>query len=320
MGLFSRRRPNVRRLARRGDLGGLIHALEHVEVVRDREGSYLDVGGLVRRDAVVALADRDEPSVRQALIERLSDEDESVRLETIRALRKWPDEPVARAFAGGVGSWPSPEGDGSRDEALAALLDIGHPRTLELLVVAMVRGERGSPLHETDASSLRAVRAHHGEDARDVTWSLVAALNDERVEVRDRAETVLIWLEPDSVEPLVAALDRPEVRCRAARALGDLRDSRAVGPLVDTIFDQDPTVRRTVARALGQIKDPSAAGVLLRSSRDPDYGVRSAAIGALEELGAAAVMVAIAEFGAAIAGTIERESDARPAIRRSGTA
>jgi hypothetical protein len=141
---------------------------------------------------------------------------------------------------------------------------------------------------------------------REVTWRLIAPLTDDRVEVEDRAETMLTWLEPHSLEPLVAALDRPQVRCRAARALGTLRDNRAVGPLVDTIFDQDPTVRRTVARALGEIKDPSAAGVLLRSSRDPDYGVRDAAIGALDQLGAAAVMVAVAELGTAIAAPQEQ--------------
>jgi len=300
MGLFSRRRPNVRRLARRGDVAGLIRALEHTDIVLDRQGRPWDVGGLVRRDAVEALAGRDDPAALEALIGRLSDEDESVRLAAIGAIRHRPDGQVIRALAGGVGSWPSPEGDGSRAEALDALLEIGHPRTLELLVVAMVRRAGGRPLDESDASSLRTVQAHHGETVREVTWRLIAPLTDDRVEVEDRAETMLTWLEPHSLEPLVAALDRPQVRCRAARALGTLRDNRAVGPLVDTIFDQDPTVRRTVARALGEIKDPSAAGVLLRSSRDPDYGVRDAAIGALDQLGAAAVMVAVAELGTAI--------------------
>ena len=265
----------------------------------------------MRRDAVEALAVSRHPDVLAGLVGRLSDEHEAVRLAAIRALRGRREDRVVRALVGGVGSWPSPEGDASRAEALSALLEIGDPRTLELLVFALVQREGDRPLDEDDASSLNAVLTMNGEGAGGVAWRLVPPLGHDRHAVRDRAETVLTWLETSSVEPLVAALDRPDVRGRAAKVLGELRDNRAVGPLSDMVFDHDPLVRRTVARALGEIKDVSAAGVLLRCSRDPDYGVRDAAIRALNELGTAGMVAAVAELGQSLgasAGLLEAPS------------
>jgi len=277
-------------------VAGLTGALEHSDFVFDRQGGRVDLGAPVRRDAVDALADQTDPQVIADLVKRLSDEHEAVRLSAIRALRGRHEDQVVRALAGGAASWPVPEGNASRTEALGALLDIDDPRTLELLVIAMVHRDGDRPLGEVDEGVLGAVLATDGDTAGDVAWRVVPALSHDRVEVRLRAETMLGWLAPHSVEPLVAALERPEMRGRAAQVLGEVRDSRAVGPLIDMVFDHDPAVRRTVVRALGQIKDPSAALVLLRSSRDPDYGVRSAALGALDELGTAGVMMAIAEL------------------------
>jgi len=296
MGLFSRRRPDVRRLTRKGDVAGLVAALEHTDQVLDRGGRRVDVGASVRRDAAEALGDHDDPLVVRGLVGRLSDENEAVRLAAIRALRWRPEDDVVLALAGGVGSWPSPEGDGSRAEALDALLEIRDPRTLELLVVSIVQRASDRPLGPSDASSLTAVLEMNGDDAGRVAWRLVPPLGHERMEVQDRAETVLTWLGSPSVEPLIAALERPDVRRRAAKVLGELRDSRAVEPLVEMAFDHEVVVRRTVAGSLGLIKDPSAAPVLLRSSRDTDYGVRDAALRALNELGAAAVVLAVAQL------------------------
>jgi len=296
MRIFSRRAPNVRRLTRKGDLGGLVRALEHTDTVVDRRGQEWDLGARVRRDATEVLAEYDDPGVGPALVGRLSDENESVRLAAIRGLRGRQDDDVVRALVGGVGSWPSPEGDGSRSEALAALLEIGDPRTLELLAVTMVQRDDDRPLEHVDFSSLDAVLAMSDSHADGVVWRLIPPLGHARVEVSDRAEALLHWLGARSVDPLIAALERPDSRSRAAAMLGRLGDRRAVGPLVDMAFDRDRGVRVTVANALGQIREPTAAAVLLRASRDPSYEVRSAALGALDELGTAAVIVGIAQL------------------------
>ena len=50
----------------------------------------------------------------------------------------------------------------------------------------------------------------------------------------------------------------PDVREQAAFGLGQLRDRRAVEPLINALKDQNADVRQQAAFALGQIRDRSA--------------------------------------------------------------
>ena len=59
-------------------------------------------------------------------------------------------------------------------------------------------------------------------------------------------------------EALADALKNPFLANRAARALGDLRDERAIEPLIGALEDQNDDVRCQAARALGEIGDPRA--------------------------------------------------------------
>jgi HEAT repeat protein len=49
-----------------------------------------------------------------------------------------------------------------------------------------------------------------------------------------------------------------DIRARAAAALGEMKDPRAVEPLIATLADPDSSVRSYVALALGKIKDARA--------------------------------------------------------------
>ncbi len=65
---------------------------------------------------------------------------------------------------------------------------------------------------------------------------------------------------------------RQGLRRNAAVALGNLRDSRAVGPLMHALDDSDPVIRGHAAWALGQIGGPHARAALqtrIVDERDP---------------------------------------------------
>ena len=87
--------------------------------------------------------------------------------------------------------------------------------------------------------------------------------------------------------PLVERLhDRAEqLRLSAANALAELRDGRAVPPLIGVVL-RDPVaaVRAQAARALGQLGDERALPLLIASLGDPDYWMRFRALEAIEAL------------------------------------
>lgn len=82
----------------------------------------------------------------------------------------------------------------------------------------------------------------------------------------------------------VAKVDRDtllvlmKVRCDKVRGiaiytLGDIRERRAVAPLVAMLDDQDPNVRRMAAHALGKINDPRAVYPLAYMLNNPQEQV-----------------------------------------------
>jgi len=71
-----------------------------------------------------------------------------------------------------------------------------------------------------------------------------------------------------------------EVREEAARALGELGDTRAVEPLIALLRDENRYVRREAAKSLGKIGDERAIVPLIEALKDEDrYGREGAAEG-----------------------------------------
>jgi hypothetical protein len=87
---------------------------------------------------------------------------------------------------------------------------------------------------------------------------------------------------PPSLDRLVRELvdTDPAVRLTAARALGELRNPAAVGPLIDTArSDPQPEVRGWALRALLDIGTPEAIETIRASAtNDPDARVREIAV------------------------------------------
>jgi hypothetical protein len=86
------------------------------------------------------------------------------------------------------------------------------------------------------------------------------------------------------VDGLIGALRNGWLAGKAACALGDIKDRKAVSPLVDALYDRDSDVRQAAAKALGDIGDDSAEGPLRMALGDKYKGVRDCASYALEKM------------------------------------
>ena len=71
----------------------------------------------------------------------------------------------------------------------------------------------------------------------------------------------------------------------AARALGEIKDTRAVEPLIEALKDSDKRVGIFAARALGNIGDARGVEPLIDALQDSDEEMRKWAADALEKLG-----------------------------------
>ena len=86
--------------------------------------------------------------------------------------------------------------------------------------------------------------------------------------------------EKRDVEGLIKALGYEKkrfVRVEAAKALGKIGDSRAVGPLISALSNNDYYVRWEAAKALGKIGDSRAVGPLISALSDSARIVREEA-------------------------------------------
>lgn len=76
-----------------------------------------------------------------------------------------------------------------------------------------------------------------------------------------------------------------EVRRRAARKLGEKRDTRAVQPLCLALRDEDIYVRKAAVFALGNLHDPDALQPLQESLKEKREGLRGEAAWAIGQIG-----------------------------------
>ena len=119
---------------------------------------------------------------------------------------------------------------------------------------------------------------------------LVAELVDKDSPVRIGAAKALGYLkESSALGPLLDVLndedDDWEVRGEAALALGSFGDVRALESLLNALQDEDEVVRWDAADALGKIRDIRAVGPLIEALEDEEEIVRWEAAESLGELG-----------------------------------
>ena len=90
--------------------------------------------------------------------------------------------------------------------------------------------------------------------------------------------------EPDLVALLTDS--EPQLRRRAALAIGRVGRAEGTAPLVARLADPEPEVRQMAAFALGLIGDPSATDALIEGLQDPSPMVQGRAAEALGRIGA----------------------------------
>jgi len=110
---------------------------------------------------------------------------------------------------------------------------------------------------------------------------------DER-ERQDAVNALSLARSGIAVQELTLALSdpSPDVRRRAAAALGDIRDPTATPALAGLVGDEDPAIAVEAIEALGRIGDPTAAPALANALESAERGVIVAAARALGRMGA----------------------------------
>ncbi|NJP07360.1 MAG: hypothetical protein HC837_17920 [Chloroflexaceae bacterium] len=89
-----------------------------------------------------------------------------------------------------------------------------------------------------------------------------------------------------------------EVRQHVIRALAELGDQQAIGPLTELVRDSNPQIREAAVQALGQLGGPRAVEPLITTLHDPQPQVRRSVIEALGNIGdkrAVAPLIAMLE-------------------------
>jgi len=210
-------------------------------------------------------------------LDKLKDTNADVRQKAAEALGQSKSSRAVEPLIAALND-PDPNVQGSAAKALGEIKD---PRALQPLVDALK--------HSKDEKAVCEALGSLGPVAIE---PLITALKDKGLGFE--AESGLAKIGPPAVEALIAAYDNKDygVRFYAIRALGEIKDPRAVDLLITALKykDKDPSgydyeIREEAARALGEIKDPRADQPLIASLKDSDIRVVRAAGDALGKIG-----------------------------------
>jgi hypothetical protein len=312
MALFRTGKPNVKALAKRWDEDGLVAASGYQDLIPAPEGGMLDRGAATRGKAILALGPLGPKAGTDAVRAALSDPADRVRVAAIRVLFARRDVlPLAKAVA-----WLPAHYGHSRGLAIRVLGELLPPECAPALAIALLRERGDGPVAEDEAALLKLLvdAAEGSEVAGGVIEELLVALGDERDAVADRAEDLLASLAPLSIDGLIAELKAGTAPHRAASVLAELKDTRALKPLMEGLLHGEPRVRAECARALGELRDPAAVEALIQASRDAEHRVRAPAGWALDRLGMIALVVGVSTMIRPMIHEAISGSDGRPAL------
>jgi HEAT repeat protein len=291
MAPFRTGKPNVKALARRVDVDGLVAAAGFQDLIPAAGGAMIDRGAEVRQQAILAFGTVGAEVGTEAVRAGLRDRSDAVRVAAIRVLYARED---ATGLAAALGDLPVQRGH-SRPLAIRALLELRRPECLPTLADALVRAPGDDPVGDDEAALLTVLldAEEDSEVANEVVEQLLVALADERDPVADRAEELLVEIAPASTDGVIAELEAGPAPQRAAAVLAQIKDTRALEPLMEGLLHRDAGVRAECAAALGELRDPAAVEALIHASRDPEHRVRAKAGWALDRLGLVALVVGV---------------------------
>lgn len=279
MAIFKRSStPDIEKLKSKRDIKGLIVAL-----------SYQDAA--IRRDAAIALGELDDPQARQPLLGSLGDVDQRVRLRAAAALIRLGD-------GQGVGFISaSLKDEETKYETSQLLADfrptdpfvaaLPAPARLELLILQLECPHFGRRQEAREAlKSLLPSDEYSRLVRKSEIHVLIAQLQEWNAS--DAEKTLLALRDPTAADALIKFLTDTTVRKgreAAARILGKMGDSRAVGPLIAVIESAQSVflLREAAINALSKLHDSRSLEplVLVLKNDESNRAVAASALGAL---------------------------------------
>jgi HEAT repeat protein len=222
-------------------------------------------------ECLIAVLEDDEWPVREMAAKALGKIGDARAVgPLIKALKR--DWPALWVVAEALGQL---EDDRAVESLVAALRDSdGDKYTQQAAVEAL--GRIGEPIQEPlidvlrdgdEGARHRAIAAlGQMRDARDLTPLIEALRSGPSYEVWQGAVEALVQIGEPAVEPLIAVLQGDDwmARRRAAWALGQIGDTRAMKPLIEALQDQTRFVRQEAAEALERIDTPEARSAIRR--------------------------------------------------------
>jgi len=176
-----------------------------------------------------------------------------------------------------------------RINAAMILGDIGNSLAVEPLIETLKFKSRSSSIEPATLRLEAAVALGKIRDCRAIE-PLIPLLSDKNFHVREKAAEALTAIGEKSVEPLIKVLSSENgAQVLAAKILGEIKDPRAVEPLIQTLLinaadNKSWMYRYEATRALGKIKDPRAVDVLEIMLSDSASNVRDIAEWSLNQI------------------------------------
>ena len=171
-----------------------------------------------------------------------------------------------------------------------------------------------APQSAPRVAALRVLAASAKQASGSIPWLIALLADDTRVPdnlstsangtpqyrtIADEALRILARMGAPAIAALTAAItdftQPPQVRARAAVALGGLGDEGAASVLTAAQADPEPLVREAAARGFARLPANCACQPLCAALRDTDARVRYCAAGALAEVRAAEAVPALTQ-------------------------
>ena len=224
----------------------------------------------IQHECALALSKIGKPAIND-LIQALNNDNEDIRVWSSAVLGRINDirtyEPLFRAL--------HDESIKVRNRAKNSLSKIKHTSAIEYLI--------GNLDNEQSQKEVCSILIIIGEPAVD---QLIEALAVNDKYTNQCIIDILAAIGDEAVFKLSQGLysKNPVVRASCAKALGNIKDTRAVKHLIKALSDSDRKVRTRSAEALGEIQDPRAVEPLKRALHDPFWATRYKAAFALGEI------------------------------------
>jgi len=232
----------------------------------------------VRMNSSYVLGEIKDSRAVQPLIEALKDAYPEVRISAAQALGEIKDPRAVQALIEALKDIEL----NVRKSAVEALGEIEDPKAVQYLIEVL----KNEDVEYNNA--LQSAAEAMGESPQDV-HHLIDSLKQSYPNICDSSAFLYGMMgedeDPETIELFAQALKKHrnpiekrydfKASVSAARALGKIKDSRAVKPLIEALKDEYPEVRSYAAQALGEIKDPQTIEPLIQSLEDEDSDVRN---------------------------------------------